>query len=384
MTDPVQRLAREVARNLGDGPGPIRRERQRAAVARLTRAPRRAPRSAWWLVPLVAAAVVALLLARPTATSAPLTVAVAQQAVMVGSWLAAPEHEALVLEFSDRSRAELTAGTAARLVKVESTRVELHLERGAVALDVQPAPGREWFVIAGPFTVELSDAASSATWQPDTRTLIVEVRRGSAAIGGDAPPTRLTAGQRLELRDLPAGDDHRLASPGDAHAAIPSANNPPPPSPPAGDPSSPPTNKTPSTKPSPAATAKSPPSPRQPTWIELAEAGDHTAALAAAEQLGFGPLLKDLEVDDLDLLARCARFAGDGPRARDALQALRRRFPGDSRARTAAFLLGRVALDLEHDAARAGEWFATYLSEAPDGALAGDARRRLDELGPQK
>ncbi|MDC0670129.1 tetratricopeptide repeat protein [Nannocystis radixulma] len=367
MTDPVQRLAREVARNLGDGPGPIRRERQRAAVARLTRAPQRAPRSAWWLVPLVAAAVVALILARPTTTSAPLTVAVAQQAVMVGSWLAAPEHEALVLEFSDRSRAELTAGTAARLVKVESTRVELHLERGAVALDVQPAPGREWFVIAGPFTVELSDAASSATWHPDTRTLIVEVRRGSAAIGGDAPPTRLTAGQRLELRDQPAGA---------AHSAIPSANNPPPPSPS--------TNKTPSAKPSPAATAKSPPSPRQPTWIELAEAGDHTAALAAAEQLGFGPLLKDLEVDDLDLLARCARFAGDGPRARDALQALRRRFPGDSRARTAAFLLGRVVLDLEHDPARAREWFTTYLSEAPDGALAGDAQRRLDELGPQK
>ncbi|MBZ5707793.1 tetratricopeptide repeat protein [Nannocystis pusilla] len=383
MTHPVQRLAREVAHNLGDGPGPIRRERQRAAVARLTRAPSRAPRSAWWLVPLVAAAVVALILARPTTTSAPLTVAVAQQAVMVGSWLAAPEHEALVLEFSDRSRAELAPGTAARLVKLESTRVELHLERGAVALDVEPAPGREWFVIAGPFTVELSDAASSATWHPDTRTLIVDVRRGSAAIGGDAPPTRLTAGQRLELRDLPAGGDPRLAS------TDTSANDPPPPSPPAtnpaptsaGDPPSP-SNKTPSAKP--AATAKSPPSPRRPAWIELAEAGEHTAALAAAEHLGFPPLLKDLAIDDLDLLARCARFAGDGPRARDALQALRRRFPGDSRARTAAFLLGRVALDLERDPARAREWFATYLSEAPDGALAGDARRRLDELGPQE
>ena len=69
--------------------------------------------------------------------------------------------------------------------------------------------------------------------------------------------------------------------------------------------------------------------------------------------------------------------------ARDALQALRRRFPGDPRARTAAFLLGRIALDLEHDPAGARAWFSTYLSEAPAGPLAGDARRRLDELDRQ-
>jgi len=372
MTDPVQRLAREVARNLGDGPGPIGRERQRAAVARLTRAPRPARSNTWWLAPLVAAAVLALLLARPNKVSAPPSVTIAEQAVMVGAWLAAPEHEALVLDFSDRSRAELAAGTAARLMKVEPTRVELNLERGAVALDVEPVPGRQWFVIAGPFTVELTDAASNATWIPETRTLIVEVRRGSAAVRGDAPPTLLGPGQRLELRDMPA------------LAAIAPTD----PTPPGREPAPPSLAPAPAAK-SLARSDRADPRPAKSssasaTWIALAEAGAHTAALAAAERHGFTALLKILDVEGLDLLARCARLAGHAPHARDALQALRRRFPGDPRARTAAFLLGRIALDLARDPASAGEWFATYLSEAPDGPLAGDARRRLDELGRQK
>ncbi|MDC0723512.1 FecR domain-containing protein [Nannocystis bainbridge] len=372
MTDPVQRLAREVARTLGDGPAPIRRQRQRAAVARLTRAPRRAARSAWWLAPLVAAAILVLVLARPAPSVAPLTVTVASQAVMVGARLAAPEHEALVLEFSDRSRAELNPGSAARLTRAEATRVELHLERGAVALDVQPAAGREWFVIAGPFTVALTDAAARATWDPEMRALIVEVHRGSASVDG-AAPKHVSAGQRLELRDPPvvattAGD----ASPSlDATTSLPvaSASSSRAPT----DPSIPLSRE--ATKPRPSGS---------PTWIALADAGDHAAALLAAERLGFSSLLKTLDAERLDLLARCARFAGDGPRARDALQALRRRFPGDPRARTAAFLLGRVALDLGRDPAHAREWFTTYLSEEPDGPLAGDARRRLDELAPRK
>lgn len=385
MTDPVQRLAREVARNLGDGPGAVRRERQRAAVARLTRAPRpRRAHTTWWLVPLAAAVLLAMFLARPATVSAPLTVTVGQQAVMVGAWLAAPEREALVLDFPDDSRAELAARAGARLTRAEATRVELALERGALTLHVAPVPRRTWAVTAGPFTVALTDADVTATWSSETGALRVEVHRGSVDVTDAAGTTQLRAGQRLELRDLAAASDvlARRESPlpdvdpspvPTAVAAGPAALSDPTPLP--SFPRAPIAGA--------AATSRS--AARSPeSWLALAEAGDCTAALAGAARLGLSQLHRTLGAGDLDLLAHCARVTGDAAQARAALLALRRRFPADSRARTAAFLLGRVALDLDHDPPRAADWFNKYLSEAPDGALAADARRRLEELDARR
>lgn len=364
MTEPLERLTRDVAHHLGEGPGPIRRARQRAAVARLTRRPPAPPRRVWWLVPLLAAAVLAVFAARgPSSLARPMIATIGQQSVMTGAWLAAPEHEALAIDFSDRSRAVLAPRAAARLTKIEPARIELNLERGTVTLYVHSVPGRAWFVVAGPYTVELTDAEGSATWSPDTRTLVVEVRRGSAAIGGDAHAAHIIAGQRLELRDLPAPTS-APAAPAIVATELP-------------DPTAAPTTAGSSRSSKPPA-AGSPP-PRR-SWIDLAESGDHAAALAAAEREGFSKLLKSLDVAALDLLARSARFAGASTRAREALLALRRRFSADPRARTAAFLLGRIALDLDGDPPRAREFFSNYLSEAPDGPLAADARRRLTEL----
>lgn len=385
MTDPVQRLAREVARNLGDGPGAVRRARQRAAVARLTRAPRPPPAHAtWWLVPLAAAVLLAMFIARPATVSAPLTVTVAQQAVMVGAWLAAPEREALVLDFPDDSRAELAARAGARLTRADPTRIELALERGALTLHVAPVPGRAWALTAGPFSVALTDADVTATWSSDTGVLRLEVHRGSADVSDAAGTTRLRAGQSLELRDPAAAGDvlaRRESLPPAADpspvptavAAEPTAIS---------DPTPPPSS---SSAPIAGAAAPSRSAARSPeSWLALAEAGDCTAALAGAARLGLSRLHRILAPKDLDLLAHCARVTGDAAQARAALLALRRRFPADSRARTAAFLLGRVALDLDHDAPRAADWFNKYLSEAPDGALAADARRRLEELDARR
>ncbi|PCC70704.1 FecR family protein [Nannocystis exedens] len=419
MTDPVQRLAREVARNLGDGPGPVRRERQRAAVARLTRAPSvRRERTTWWLVPLAAAVLLAMFLARPATLTAPLTVTVAQQAVMVGTRLAAPEREALVLDFPDDDRAELAARAAARLTRAEPAHVELALERGAVTLRVRPVPGRAWSVTAGPFTVALTDADVTAAWSPETGTFRVDVARGSVDVADAAGTTRVGPGQRLELRDsaiVAAANDPPATRSGlppiataprtsDLGAEARTAD--------AASSTAPDTSLSADARPSPSSSSHSPPSPRSaggpssadsppssrsaearastsaanpsfPAWIALAEAGDCAAALAAAEREGLSQLHRTLAADRLDLLAHCARVTRDAAHAREALLALRRRFPTDPRARTAAFLLGRVALDLDRDPAAAADWFNKYLSEAPDGALAADARRRLEELGVQ-
>jgi len=62
-----------------------------------------------------------------------------------------------------------------------------------------------------------------------------------------------------------------------------------------------------------------------------------------------------------------------------ALGSLRKRFPGSANAAAAAFSLGRIAFERRGAYAEAVRWFSTYLSEAPNGPLMGDAVGRLME-----
>jgi TolA-binding protein len=68
-------------------------------------------------------------------------------------------------------------------------------------------------------------------------------------------------------------------------------------------------------------------------------------------------------------LADTARLSGSSGRARQALLALRQRFPGTPAASKAAFLLGRLD--------GSPRWFAAYLQEQPSGAYAPEAAGRL-------
>ena len=121
-------------------------------------------------------------------------------------------------------------------------------------------------------------------------------------------------------------------------------------------------------------------SPRSPTkatpdWRALAQSGEHTQALAAAEAVGFSKLCGSLSASALLELADVARYARRKARAREALQSIRRRFPGTDAAATAAFDLGRLAARC----AGAPKWFRTYLEERPQGSMAEAARQRLGE-----
>lgn len=350
--EPLEQLGREVARTLGDGPGPQRRRRQRRAVARLTTLPER--HGAWrmWFAPLaVAAALLCLWLVRPGGRDAPLTAQVGERPFAAGAWLSARQ-EPLTLAFSDRSRVVLAPRAAARLVQVEAARVELGLERGRLDLDVAHMPDRTWRVVAGPYTVDVLGTAFSVEWQPEQLTLTVAVTRGSVHVrGGNLPDegNRLHADQRLEVRET--------ATPAVAAATVATPIELPEP---------------------PAAQPEAPPRARpEPSWRRSLDAGDHAAAIAALEREGLSIQLARLDADDLDRVAHSARLAGAAGPAREALLTLRRRFPRDPRARTAAFLLGRVALDLAGEKTEAAAWFATYLQQQPNGPLAEEARGRL-------
>ena len=87
-------------------------------------------------------------------------------------------------------------------------------------------------------------------------------------------------------------------------------------------------------------------------------------------------MLERRGVEDLGALATAARLSQRADLARRAFRAQRVRFPGSDAAREAAFHLGRLADDADHDAAAAVAWYDQYLEEAPAGTFVAEALAR--------
>ncbi len=128
--------------------------------------------------------------------------------------------------------------------------------------------------------------------------------------------------------------------------------------------------------------SSAPPVEAPPAWLDLARARRYRDAMREAAP-SFDALCASLGPADLALLGDAARFSGDTGRGRQALTALRRRYPGDAHAATAAFTLGRIAFDQQRSPGEAAGWFSTYLSELPGGPLAQEALGRLIEARQQ-
>ena len=115
------------------------------------------------------------------------------------------------------------------------------------------------------------------------------------------------------------------------------------------------------------------------TWSELAAARRYTEALVAAEREGFSRLCQRLGADGLLALGDAARYASSPARARQAYQALVRRFARDQRSLDARFALGRLESEAESPAA-AARWFERYLAAARNPPLGEEAEGRLVEI----
>src|SRR5690606_35999123 len=99
----------------------------------------------------------------------------------------------------------------------------------------------------------------------------------------------------------------------------------------------------------------------------------------AAESNGFDTTCEALSGPELLVLADAARYAGRFVRATEALETVRRRFAGSDAAATAAFELGRIAMDVRRELVPAGDHFEAYLRERPTGSLAREALGRAIE-----
>jgi hypothetical protein len=104
---------------------------------------------------------------------------------------------------------------------------------------------------------------------------------------------------------------------------------------------------------------------------------------------GFMTIMEQLSADDIDnyekngtlnqlwCLAKAARYTGKSKVAVRFLKAARNRFPGTEQSKLAAFFMGKVIEDLQGDHLRAREWFLLYLKEDPSGSLADEAARKV-------
>ncbi|MEM7155261.1 MAG: tetratricopeptide repeat protein [Myxococcota bacterium] len=320
-------------------------------------------------VAMVALVLVVLWALRPQ----PLTFEVGPtaRAETAAAFFSATDDEPLALSFSDGSVVKLRPRARMRVAVLGSDAAGLVLESGALDLKLRPSAST-WSIEAGPFRVRAEGADLVLRWDPDAQTFTLDVREGRAMVEGPGLEgvREATAGEAMVLG---ASESPRAVVP----ATAPESEGPAP------------------AKAEPVASAAQPElaEPSRPRrsgrakgasrspgkaavdWRALARDGNHAAALEAAEASGFSKLCNGLSASALLELADVARYAGRKSRAREALQSLRRRFPGTNAAATAAFDLGRLGAGCTGTS----RWFQTYLQERPHGSMAKAARQRLRE-----
>ncbi len=284
------------------------------------------------------------------------------------------------IEFSEGSQVKLLEGSKARIGRLGPEHAELMLESGRLDAHIIKHTGIHWTIAAGPYRVHVVGTQFSVEWDFTRERFRVAVEEGEVRVSGgnDLPAagTSLRAGQSL-LRSGRSERPTALPEPGEVPPIRPFAARP--------DPAPPQVTGT------LRARSRESGSPAVPHWRELARRGRYTEALASARKLGLSKLSASLGADDMLLLANSARYAGDTRTARATFLELRQRHAGQPAARLAAFSLGRLASDADHDPGQAARWFRTFLSESPRGDLAAGARARLmnnllklgDEAGAQ-
>ncbi len=349
------RLARLPDERIDEQRDAAGRERLLAALAPRSRTAGAARRLLLVAAALTLAAVVGALLARrPT----PLEYRVAGPVMVDGPWLAvAPSGGALSISFSDGTEVDLGPGSKGRVTEVTSDGARVVLGGGVLQARVMHRPRTHWTVAAGPYTIEVTGTAFDVAWSAGEE-LELSLHDGSVIVRGPSLPDglRVAAGQRLVAR----------ADTGDAQLSslLKSAARPEPPvvAAPVG--------------PSAEETAQVRSAPRPlPTWSEMIADGNFRAVLDAAEARGIDASLSRGSLADVVALSDAARYLHDRAIAKRGLLAERARFGGSAEARSAAFILGRMADDggSRDDAIR---WYDTYLAESPAGSFSAEALGR--------
>jgi ferric-dicitrate binding protein FerR (iron transport regulator) len=358
-------------------------EARRRFRAEFARRPLQARKTKMWVATgAVAATVAAVLVGRSFVRPPALTFDVDMPIVAEQDYLLVPSTAPSGhVSFSDGSRLTLAPGGRGRIVALHADGAEIGLEDGRASLEVVHRAGTHWTVAAGPFAISVTGTAFDVRWSGADEMFEVDLKSGSVKIRGPLASAgiELAAGQRLiaDLRAAQLRIERIEPSDGTNAAAAPSKSNEPVIA-----------NPMPRNLPGAALSRDGETSSRgrapkreavddpKPSWTQRVAAGDFRGVLAEAEQRGLDATLAQSALPDLVALADAARYAGRVDVAHRALVAQRERFAGSTSARTAAFLLGRLADTREAQPAGAIGWYDRYLAEAPSGEFASEALGR--------
>lgn len=359
-----------------------RHARMREHVLARAAEPRTSAGSRWWAWSLATGAVAAaVLLAWIAVRPGPLTFEVqgAGEAGMAQAFVAADD-EPLALSFSDGSAMKLRPRTRVRVGALRDDGADLVLESGTVEATLEPRTSGSWTVAAGPYRVLVIGTAFWVRWVPETETFELELSRGAVKVQG---PGIEGVREVAEGEHVVIAGRHEVAVAEDVPAVRadePDAITIDEAEPEEGGPEPEPrasARRGSGSKPSRAAGGATGGSIED--WRRLAHQGSYREAIAAAEAAGFSRLCGSLDAAALLELADAGRYARKTARAREALLALRKRFPGTEAAAAASFDLGRLASGGAKRCGDATQWFRTYLRERPQGSMADAARHRIDE-----
>jgi len=345
-----------------------------------------------WALPLAAGALLtAALLAWVVARPQPWTARIdeSRPSGQTQLFIAASDDQPVAMSFADGSVLELRPRARVRVETPHDDAASLVLEAGTI--EIMPAsPGvGAWTLTAGPYRVSARGAALTVSWQPELGSFELAAHSGEVRVQGPRLDGWVAGGEQLRIPgerseapalaeapavEITAPTEQRRASEGydevsplEAHPHRRSQG------------------RRPLAQPMPIPEPVLMPEPvLDATWRPLARAGSYAEAIAAAEAVGFADLCASLDAEALLELADAGRYAGRVALAREALGALRRRFPGTDPAAAAAFDLGRLASRDPSGCEDASSWFRIYLDERPQGPMSEVARRRIDECAKQR
>lgn len=330
---------------------------------------------------LAGAAVLAIVLVwmRP-ASESPLTFQVVNGAIgsdghVVGSPAGTRIH------FSDGSSVALDRQARTRIPELTARGGRLALSGGELEVKVRHLPEAAWSVNAGPYSVQVTGTAFKVAWSEHDRVFDVTLHEGSIIVRGPlANSLKMVAGQRLQARIdegiITLEDTTRQRAPR-------AAEKPPKPAQPneslfsesapvVAKASSEARAGTSATSTSPAGGPVSPP---ELDWREKLSRGDFNAVVNDAERRGIAHVHSKGSLEELAVLADAARYARRSELAQKTLLVTRQRFPNSTRAREAAFFLGRLAED-QGALPRALGWYERYLAPGGNGVYVSQALGR--------
>jgi transmembrane sensor len=280
-----------------------------------------------------------------------------------------PPGSGLRMSFKDGSTIDLGAGTRGSIREAGEKSVRIVLENGSLLASVKKGTGVRWGIEAGSYTVTVHGTKFRVAWDEAEEVMDLHVEEGKVLVRGggiEAKGIGVVSGNHLRAdrkkKKVTIEPCEKKHDAGKAQAPLPASQE---------------TQTVVEGQEEESTDLGGALGRCQKEWKLLIKQGKYSEAMKVARKAGIEKLTLVLSLTDLWQLAGAARYAEDAEAARKILLAVRDRFAKTPKAKIAAFLLGKVAVEMEKRPAEGAVWFKVYLQEDPGGPLAEEALGRL-------